>query len=179
METKFVKLSKKIDKKSPLLSECIELFDSVEAYDYERFRSNINDIWGTVDFDPFNGKTVVMDNVEDWERFYSNAIKQASSSGLSVWLNIDRYNAEKSKDDTLAWSEVRGTQHMVEKNGNPLHIWTFACTIVWYFDIEMNRWIERRYHASLQGDFGVPVTFKFRSKIPIILKVIQNKLFNK
>ena len=46
METKFVKLSKKIDKKSPLLSECIELFDSVEAYDYERFRSNINDTMG-------------------------------------------------------------------------------------------------------------------------------------
>ena len=68
---------------------------------------------------------------------------------------------------------------MIEKNGNPLHIWTFACTIVWYFDIEMNRWIERRYHASLQGDFDIPVTFKFRSKIPIILKVIQNKLFNK
>ena len=179
METKFVKLSKNIDKKSPLLSECIELFDSVEAYDYKRFRSNINDTWGTVDFDPFNGKTVVMDNVKDWEKFYSNAIKQASSSGLSVWLNIDRYNAEKSNDDTLAWSEVRGTQNMIEKNGNPLHIWTFACTIVWYFDIEMNRWIERRYHASLQGDFDIPVTFKFRSKIPIFLKVIQNKLFNK
>ena len=179
METKFVKLSKDINKSEPLLKECIELFDSVEAYDYPRFRSNINDIWGTVDFDPFNGKTVVMDNIKDWEKFYSNAIHQASNSGLSVWLNIDRYNGENSRDNTLAWSEVRGTQHMIEKSGNPLHIWTFACTIVWYFDKGMNRWIERRYHASLQGDFGIPISFKFRSKIPVIWSVLKNKLLGK
>ena len=53
METKFVKLSKDINRSEPLLKECIELFDSVEAYDYPRFRSNINDIW--VGIGNFNG----------------------------------------------------------------------------------------------------------------------------
>jgi hypothetical protein len=133
----------------PLLDALVSMLDAVESYDYDRFRDCVDDIYGTVDFDPFTGATTVMGDMREWESFYRDAIGSASAAGLSVRVHVERFNAEVSTDGTLGWCDVQITQHMNKPDGTVLHTWRAVVTAIFRYHTDTRRWIEHRWHASL------------------------------
>jgi hypothetical protein len=153
-ETQRVRLGDSVDRDHPLLAALVGMLDAVESYDYERFHTWVDDIYGTVDFDPFSGATRIMRDMEAWREFYQAAIAEAAKSNLTVYVHIDRFNAELSDDRTLGWCDAHFAQHMQKPDGSTLHSWQAVGTAMFRYDHAGGRWVQHRWHASLAPEHG-------------------------
>lgn len=149
-DTGHVKIGSEVDRRTPMLDAFVELLEPLERYDYPTFRKRVDDIFGTVDFDPFTGATRVMHDMGEWEAFYSNAIEQADSKQVRPILHLERFNSELSGDGTLAWCDAHFTQLMETPGGEEIHRWQAVATVVFRYDETTSTWIEHRWHASLK-----------------------------